>query len=96
MTPKEQVTRNIRKRLANKRRAELTISDMAAALSASTQEQRLAVLDAYKKRQVSKLGQAMGNILDSHVNSGASTEADAIVADDNLTIDEVQRAFLGG
>jgi len=86
-----QVIANIKSRLVNKRVSELVWGDITASVVALNAGQKQAIVTAFRSQDPQRVSRLLFRAVHNKVVADAQTEADAMMADDSLSLTELQR-----
>jgi len=86
-----QVIADIKSRLVNKRVSELVWGDITASVVALNAGQKQAIVTAFRSQDPQRVSRLLFRAVHNKVVADAQTEADAMMADDSLSLTELQR-----
>jgi hypothetical protein len=90
---KAQLKARIVPRLAAKIRREVTWGDIVSSVAAADPAYKQKIVDAIRVNNFRSAGETLSKIVQGKVNADANSEADAMLVDDVMTLDEIERAF---
>ena len=90
---KAQLKARIVPRLAAKIRREVSWGDIVSSVASADPAMKAKIVDAIRVNNFRQSGEVLSRIAQAKVNSDASSEADAMLVDDVMTIEEIERAF---
>ena len=94
MATQAEVSAKLTERLIHKQLAGLTWSDVVSAFGSATQQEKDALVNGIKRRSDAKMGNAIARVMRRRILVSAKAEADAMVANNTLSLAEFERAFL--
>jgi hypothetical protein len=88
---KDEIKARIVRKLAPQYRTSLTWAQLVAGVGDATQLQKQAILQAVIDNDAQLVGSRLIALAAAKINGLASADADSILADDNLTLAELER-----
>ena len=93
MPTQAEVRDHIAVKLRSKKRKDLVWSDVTTAFGNATQGEKDDVVGAINTADTRRLARAIATVINKHINAQAITEANAIVADNSISFDELNDVY---
>lgn len=90
---RDQVIANIKSRLINKRVSELVWGDITAAVGALSAPQKQVIVEAFRAKDPARVSKLLFKAVRGKVVADATLEANSMMADDSLSLAELQRVL---
>ena len=90
---KDELKARIVPTLTVKHRKDLSWNELVRSVQGATNEEKAALVGLIAAGSHAKAGKLMFNLVNSLMRSDAEGEADDMLADDSLSLDEIERAF---